>query len=75
VCSHAQKLWTSSSALRPLVALRSAASTLRVNAAVCPWPHVASFGAAGLLHTIVKHDVDINVYSTPLVQARVQGLA
>ena len=61
-------MWLASRALKARVVLPTAAATLRVDASVCVWPHVAAFGAAGLLDIVVKHDVDINVYSTPLVQ-------
>jgi hypothetical protein len=45
--------------------------TLEVEARVCGWPHAATMGALGMLHTIVKRDLDINMYGCPLVQARI----
>ena len=45
-------------------------STIEVEAYVCLWPHVTTVGSAGLLHIIVKHNLDINLYGSPLVQVR-----
>ena len=44
--------------------------TLEVVARVCAWPHAATMGAIGLLHLIVKNNLDVKLYSSTLVQVR-----
>jgi hypothetical protein len=46
--------------------------TLEVKADVCSWPHVATAGAAGLLHIVVKNNLDVNLYSSTLMQVRLE---
>eukprot|EP00892_Ulva_mutabilis_P007601 jgi/Ulvmu1/5212/UM022_0005.1 len=50
---------------RPLSEKRQ---TLEVQASVCMWPHVATMGAGGLLHIIVKNNLDISLYRSSVVQ-------
>lgn len=68
--SHAcgmQAAWLEHEGRRHTIALAEG-STIEVEAYVCLWPHVTTLGSAGLLHVIVKHNLDINLYGSPLVQ-------
>ena len=65
-----QAMWSSSKAVKPVVAVARTNTTLEVLARVCAWPHAATMGATGLLHIIVKHNLDLNLYRSNLVQVR-----
>jgi hypothetical protein len=41
---------------------------LEVSAQVCMWPNLAGEGATGLLHGVVRHCLDVNLYSSTLLQ-------
>lgn len=62
-----QAAWLQNTGRRNTIGLQNG-STIEVEAYVCLWPHVATLGSAGLLHIIVKHNLDINLYGSSLVQ-------
>lgn len=62
-----QAVWLKNARQRRTIGLQKG-STIEVEAYVCLWPHAATLGSSGLLHIIVKHNLDINLYGSPLVQ-------